>query len=103
MSILPIAPVLAQAMGTVIGDGPAVTGLSGMPGGFAKMLTGGIADVDAKVAQADKLARAFVLDDSIPVHQVTYALEQARMSLEMMLQVRSRIIDSYQQLMTMQL
>ncbi len=70
---------------------------------FADLLTGGIESVDAKVADADRLARAFVLDDAIPVHQVTYALEQARLSLDVMMQVRGRLLDAYQQLMNMQL
>jgi flagellar hook-basal body complex protein FliE len=34
---------------------------------------------------------------------VTFALEQARLSLELMLQVRSRLVEGYQQIMGMQL
>jgi flagellar hook-basal body complex protein FliE len=71
--------------------------------GFASLLTKGIDSVNTKVLDANRLARAFVLDDAIPVHQVTYALEQARLSLELMTQVRSRLIEGYQQLMNMQL
>jgi flagellar hook-basal body complex protein FliE len=70
---------------------------------FADLLSNGLDQVNAKVTDADKLARAFTLDDSIPVHQVTYALEQARLALELMSQVRMRLIDGYQQLMNMQL
>lgn len=70
---------------------------------FADMLTTGLDNVTAKVADADRMARAFALDDSIPVHQVTYAMEQARMSLEMMTQVRQRLLDGYQQIMNMQI
>jgi flagellar hook-basal body complex protein FliE len=71
--------------------------------GFANLLTKGIDSVNTKVLGANALARAFVLDDTIPVHQVTYALEQARLSLELMTQVRTRVIEGYQQLMNMQL
>jgi flagellar hook-basal body complex protein FliE len=67
------------------------------------LLENGVNDVNAKLMQSDQLVRAFALDDSIPVHQVTYALEQSRLSLELMMQVRNRLIDSYQQLMNMQL
>ena len=74
-----------------------------MPASFADMLTTGIASVNDQVIAADRLATAFVLDDSIPVHQVTFALEQARLSLELMLQVRGRLVEGYQQLMNMQL
>lgn len=102
MSLPPISPIAFEAFPEVsaVGASPAAPPA---PGAFANLLTGGVADVEAKVAEADRLARAFVLDDSVPVHQVTYALEQARMSLELMLQVRARIVESYQQLMTMQL
>lgn len=68
---------------------------------FGQLLTQGIANTETKVAEADRLARAFVLNDSIPVHQVTFALEQARLSVELMLQVRSRLTEGLQQLMTM--
>ena len=70
---------------------------------FTNMIVQGLHKVDHKLAQADAVANAFILDDSIPVHQVTFALEQARLSLELTLQVRSRLLDSYQQLMGMQL
>lgn len=105
MSVVAVSPIAFEAFGALTGLGAAGAGPAIAPasGAFAALLTGGVADVEAKVAEADKLARAFVLDDSVPVHQVTYALEQARMSLELMLQVRARIVESYQQLMTMQL
>lgn len=105
MSVVPVLPISAEALGGVAGaQGVNLPDLApSRPGAFLSMLTDGIADTEAKVTQAGDLARAFVLDDDIPVHQVTFALEEARMSLELMLQVRSRIIEGYQQLMTLQL
>lgn len=70
---------------------------------FASLLMTGVGQVDASVAHADQLVREFAVDDSIPVHQVTYALEQARMSMELMMQVRSRLVEAYQDIMKMQL
>lgn len=102
MSVAAVSPIGFEAFAGVGAPG-ASRAAAPVPGAFASMLTGGVAEIEAKVAEADRLARAFVLDDSVPVHQVTYALEQARMSLELMLQVRTRIVESYQQLMTMQL
>ena len=58
---------------------------------FSSLLNG-LEGVSAKINEADNMVRAFALDDSIPVHQVTFALEQARLSLEMMLQVRNRLL-----------
>ena len=70
---------------------------------FSQMVANGIDAVSNKIVNADATVRAFTLDDSIPVHQVTFALEQARQSLELMMQMRARLVEAYQQLMNMQL
>lgn len=70
---------------------------------FAQLLMAGLHGVDAKVAHADALAREFALDDSVPVHQVTMALAEARVSVELAMQVRARLIEGYRELMNMQL
>jgi flagellar hook-basal body complex protein FliE len=72
-------------------------------GGFASLLAEGLKSVEGKVAHADQMVKAFALDDSIPVHQVTYALEEARLSVELAMQVRARLLDGYRELMNMQL
>lgn len=72
-------------------------------GGFSVLLAQGIETVETRAKEADELARAFIVDDSIPVHQVTFALEQARLSMELMIQVRNHLVAGYQQIMTMQL
>lgn len=70
---------------------------------FSEMLLGGAERTNASLLQAEHLVTAFATDDSIPVHQVTFALEQARQNLELMMQVRGRLLDAYQQFMSMQL
>lgn len=116
MSGFPISPVggadLLQALaGTAGVGGPAASAsASAIAGGnpvagssFSQILLDGVGKVDEAVASADAQVKAFVLDDSIPLHQVTFALEEARLSLELMLQVRGRLVESYQQIMQMQL
>jgi flagellar hook-basal body complex protein FliE len=71
--------------------------------GFASILAEGMRAVDAKVADANALVRRFALDDTVPVHQVTYALEEARLAVELAMQVRGRLVESYRELMNMQL
>lgn len=100
MSVPPIAAIGAadplHALQTTLTAGP-------MGASFSQMLLNGIDHVDQKLVHADAMAKAFALDDSIPLHQVTFALEEARLSLELMLQVRSRLVEGYQQIMGMQL
>ena len=107
MSVAPIgpiesAPLLDRASITQIQPAAGSAGVTG-PQSFSQLLANGIENVSDKQVSADKMVRAFALDDSIPVHQVTYALQQAKMSLDLALQVRSRLLDGFQQLMNMQL
>lgn len=89
-------PIIGQALTSQIGP---VTGTAS----FSKLLMNGIDGVNTKLLDADSLVRSFAVDDSVPVHQVTFALEQARLSLELMIQVRGRMVEAYQQFMNMQL
>lgn len=95
------APPLAMPLGGMPIAAQAPVASSGP--GFGDMVKTGLQQIDAKVAHAEDMARAFALDDSVPVHQVTMALEEARMSVELAMQVRQRLVDGYRELMNMQL
>ena len=71
--------------------------------GFGDILASGMRQVEGKLAAADALVQRFALDDSVPLHQVTYALEEARLSVELAMQVRTRLVESYRELMNMQI
>src|SRR5262245_33221511 len=70
---------------------------------YADLLSRGAAEMEARIDRADQLVRAFATDDSIPVHEVTIALEEARIAVELALQVRTRLIEGYRDIMNMQL
>ncbi|HEY5723965.1 MAG TPA: flagellar hook-basal body complex protein FliE [Allosphingosinicella sp.] len=100
MSVVPVQAVGAAGLEGLLAPSAAAPAEGSS---FAKILMDGVSRVNEKVIEADAQVRAFALDDSIPLHQVTFALEEARMSLEMMLQVRARLVEAYQQVMGMQL
>lgn len=104
MAIAPIAAIgsaMAAAVNPVVQPGPAVQQVSGT--GFGDLLANGLAGVDAKVAKADALMKSFALGEAVPVHQVTIALEEARIAVELAVQVRERLTESYRSFMNMQL
>lgn len=85
----------------IVGGNPAATPASGAD--FGDVLMAGIRNLDRKVGTADGLVRQFAVDDSVPVHQVTIALAEARLSVELAMQVRDRLVESYRELMNMPL
>lgn len=70
---------------------------------FADLLAGGLEGVEQKLAHADDLTRRFALNEDIPIHQVTIALEEARLAMELAMQVRTRLVEGYREIMNMQL
>jgi flagellar hook-basal body complex protein FliE len=102
-AVLPIGAVgaLSPVQSLFAGAGPQAAATPGAS--FAQLLTDGLGNVSEKMAAADAQVKAFAIDDTIPLHQVTFALEEARMSLELMVQVRTRLLEAYQQIMQMQM
>ena len=98
-AVLASGPVLTT-LGTALVAVPVATPATA---GFGEILAAGVRGVDAKLATADDLVRRYTLDEAVPVHQVTYALEQARLSVEVAMQVRGRLLEGYRELMNMQL
>ena len=85
-------------------DPVAVLGLSDGPAQIMRLgLPALPTPATGHTSHADELVRQFALDDSVPVHQVTIALEEARLSIELATQVRTRLVETYRELMNMQL
>lgn len=70
---------------------------------FAETVARAVADAEQKVRNADEMVRAFAIDDSVPVHQVTIALQEARLAVDLAMQIRSRLVEGYREIMNMQL
>jgi flagellar hook-basal body complex protein FliE len=69
---------------------------------FSTWLTQQVEDVNDKLVQADMQVRQLALGEDTNIHQVMIALEKARLSLELVVQVRNKVLDVYQNLMQMQ-
>jgi flagellar hook-basal body complex protein FliE len=69
---------------------------------FHGMLEGLVQAVDGQQTQADALTSRVLLGDSSQLHQSVIAMQEASTSLSLMVQVRNKLVESYQQLMSMQ-
>lgn len=72
-------------------------------GGFGDVLQKELNKVNTLQVQADKANQEFVIGESEDMHSVLLATEEARLSLELAVQIRNKIIESYQEISRMQL
>lgn len=72
------------------------------PDGFGNMLEGLVSTVGAKEAHAADLTRSVLLGDSNQLHQSVIAMQEASVAFSLMVEVRNKLVESYQELMRMQ-
>src|SRR5262245_4966404 len=83
--------------------GPVGTpGVQPAGGGFGQMLDGLVSTVDAKEAQAGDLTRRVLLGETDQIHQSVIAMQEASVALSLMVEVRNKLVESYQEMMRMQ-
>jgi flagellar hook-basal body complex protein FliE len=71
-------------------------------GGFGQMLDGLVSTVDAKENAAQAVTRKVLLGETDQLHQSVIAMQEASVAFSMMVQVRNKLVESYQELMRMQ-
>ena len=69
---------------------------------FANMLKQLAQDVSVKNAQAGQAVQGVLAGEGVPLHQAVIAAEEASVSFQLMVEVRNKLLESYQELMRMQ-
>ena len=69
---------------------------------FANMLKSLAQDVSVKSAQAGQAVQGVLAGEGVPLHQAVIAAEEASVSFQLMVEVRNKLLESYQELMRMQ-
>jgi flagellar hook-basal body complex protein FliE len=70
---------------------------------FGTWFTQQLADVNQQIAVADNGVQRLAAGDAANLHQVMIDLEQAKLSLQLVMQVRNHLLDAYHELMQMQM
>jgi flagellar hook-basal body complex protein FliE len=73
------------------------------PGGFDTLVTGLINEVSAKQAAAGEAVTGLLSGQNVSLHQTMIAMEEASISFQLMVEVRNKLLESYQELMRMQI
>ncbi len=69
---------------------------------FSDMLKQALHKVNDGLIESEKLASAYTVGKNVELHQVVLATEQANLALQLTLQIRNKVMESYQEIMRMQ-
>lgn len=70
---------------------------------FGDTLKASLEDVNGLINNADSMVGKMATGDIEDVHQVVLALEKANIGLELAVEVRNKLLDSYREFMRMQI
>jgi flagellar hook-basal body complex protein FliE len=70
---------------------------------FADTLKEAIQGVNALQKESAETTEMFINGEISDMHQVTLSMEKARVGLELLLEIRNKMLEGYQEIMRMQL
>lgn len=73
-----------------------------IPGGFGNVLDNFVNQVNDKQLQATESVTGLLAGQNVPLHQAMIAMEEASVSFQLMVEVRNKLLEGYQELMRMQ-
>ncbi|MCX6885028.1 MAG: flagellar hook-basal body complex protein FliE [Verrucomicrobia bacterium] len=69
---------------------------------FSNVLSQMVGEVNAKQSTASQTVQDLQAGNNVSLHQAMIAMEEASVSFQLMVEVRNRLLESYQELMRMQ-
>jgi flagellar hook-basal body complex protein FliE len=66
------------------------------------MLNQMVSDVNSAQTASAQAVSAIQSGQNVPLHQAVIAMEEANVSFQLMVEVRNRVLDAYQEIMRMQ-
>ena len=70
---------------------------------FSSLIGKLVSDVNAQQAQAGQQVSALQSGQNVPLHQAVMAMEEASVSFQLLVEVRNKLLESYQEVMRMQI
>lgn len=70
---------------------------------FSAMLKSQLQKVEQSQIKADSLTQEMMTGGKVELHEVLIATEEARLMLELTMQVRNKVMEAYKEMMNMQL
>lgn len=99
-ALSPQAQSMAATDQALSGPSPAASTVR-TEGGFGQLVANGLTQVNEQLVASQVDLQKLALGDAQNLHQIMINLEESRLSFQLMMQVRSRLLEAYQDIMKM--
>lgn len=101
----PASGLSPEALAILRGDLPPMPGVSDAvqaSGSFERLVSQGLGSVNEQLLSSQVDLQALASGEAQNLHQIMMKLEESRLSFQLMMQVRARLLEAYQDVMRMQ-
>jgi len=100
--LAPLAATPGVDAAAVAGTGVAGNATAPSGPGFGELLARGLDQVNRDLVSSQTDVQSLALGDAQNLHHVMMRLEEAKLAFQLAVQVRSRLLEAYQEIMRMQ-
>ena len=100
--VTPMAPIPIKELESVLSNTQVTAPNTVKPASSANVLSELVHDVSTKQAAAGDAVSGLLGGQNVSLHQAMIAMEEASVSFQLMVEVRNKLLESYQELMRMQ-
>lgn len=98
------APIAPPSLEPLHGGAAALpAGAASAPTGFGELVTQGLNQVNEQLMASQTDMQQLAVGNAQNLHQIMIRLEESRLSFQLAMQVRSRLLEAYQDVMKMQI
>lgn len=70
---------------------------------FSELVSNGLQQVNTQLVSSEAALQQLAVGDAQSLHQVMVQMEESRLSFQLLMQVRNRLLEAYQDVMKMQI
>jgi flagellar hook-basal body complex protein FliE len=70
---------------------------------FFNMISEKLHSIDHSIKESDSLMQAYIKGENIPVHDIMIALGKAKTEIQLAVEIRNKLLESYQEITRIQL
>lgn len=100
---IPASELKQLTSASAAGPASAISETKPLASSFNSMFGQMVQDVSAKQAAANEAVNGLLSGQNVSLHQAMIAAEEASVSFQLMVEVRNKLLESYQELMRMQI
>lgn len=75
----------------------------GSPNNFFQLINEKLESVDSSIKKSDGLVASYMKGEDIPVHEIMVALGKAKTEIQLAVEIRNKLLESYQEITRIQL